>query len=314
MRISCLVLVIAVPFSFPAIADDGGTAFTKGNLTGDIGFGSLSGKTKERVYDPDSAGHKNSQLDWKYSNAAIIKGSIEWNLIDRISIGATGWTTIASRGGYMEDTDWLDDSKRGWTDKSKHPNTRLNYANEFDLNAKAWFLKEQTYRIGMMAGYQESRYSFKSTGGTFDYTDGETGLNNSGAFPAGTTVIGYKQRFRMPYIGLIANYQYKRFELGGGLKYSGWVRTSDNDEHYLTNTTFTGNIKNQNYYSISGNAGYYLTPNTKIYLEGAWQRVTNKKGRLSANNYGTGERNSADNASGIENYSFMTTAGLKYVF
>lgn len=314
MRTSPLVLAIAVTLSFSAIAGNDDTVFIKGNFNGDIGFGSLSGKTKERVYDPDSAGHKNSQLDWKYSNAAIIKGAIEWDLVENISIGASGWTTIASRGGYMEDTDWLDPNKKGWTDKSKHPDTRLNYANEFDLNAKAWFLKDQTYRIGMMMGYQESRFSFKSIGGTYDYTDIETGLPDSGSFPSGVTGIGYKQKFRMPYIGLVANYRHDRFEFGGGLKYSGWVRTSDNDEHYLVNTTFRGNIKNQNYYSISGNAGYYLTPNTKLYLEGTWQRVTNKKGYLSANNYGTGEKNSADNASGVESYSFMTNAGLIYTF
>lgn len=314
MRISILALAIAVPVSFPAIADVGNSVFNPGSFTGDIGFGSLSGKTKERVYDPDSGGHKNSQLNWKYSNAAVIKGSLDWNLMPWISLGAYGWTTIASRGGYMDDTDWLKESQKAWTDQSRHPDTHLNYANEFDFNVKGWLLNKPTYRLGMMAGYQESRFSFKAAGGSFNYTDEDTGLTNIGTFPVGKTVIGYRQRFNMPYIGLLGSYRYERFEFGGSFKYSGWVHASDNDEHYLTNTTFRANIKNQNFYSLAGNAGYYLTPNAKIYLEGVWSRTTNKKGSLSANNYATGEKNSAENSSGIENYNFMATAGLKYTF
>jgi omptin len=314
MRISILALVIAVPVSFSTIAEVGNSVFTPGSFTGDIGFGSLSGKTKERVYDPDSGGHKNSQLNWKYSNAAIIKGSLDWDLIPWLSVGTSGWTTIASRGGYMDDTDWQDESQKSWTDQSRHTGTRLNYANEFDFNVKGWLLNEPTYRFGMIAGYQESRYSFKASGGSFNYTDEDTGLPDIGTFPAGTTVIGYKQRFKMPYIGIVGRYRYERFEFGGSFKYSGWVRASDNDEHYLTDTTFRVNIKNQNFYSLAGNAGYYLTPNAKIYLEGAWNRATNKKGSLSSSNYVTGEKISAENSSGIESYSFMTTVGLKYSF
>ncbi|WP_224718204.1 omptin family outer membrane protease [Pectobacterium versatile] len=314
MRFSILALTIAVSIPFSAMADAGNHFFTPENVNGEIGLGSLSGKTKEQVYDPDSAGHKNSQLNWKYNNAAIIKGSLDWDLTPSISIGASGWTTLSSRGGYMDDTDWLDESQEGWTDQSKHSDTRLNYANEFDFNVKGWVLNEPDYRFGVMAGYQESRYSFKASGGSYHYTDENTGLPYIGSFPAETVVIGYKQRFKMPYIGLVGSYRYERFEFGGSFKYSGWVRASDNDEHYLTNTTFRSNIKNQNFYSLAANAGYYLTPNAKIYVEGSWNRITNKKGSVSVNDYSTGEIDSAANSSAIESYNFMTTVGLKYSF
>ncbi|MFI8415573.1 omptin family outer membrane protease [Serratia sp. NPDC078593] len=314
MKISIVTLTIAVSVSFSAIADVDKSIFAPKSFSGDIGLGSLSGKTKERVYDPDFGGHKNSQLNWKYSHAAIIKGSLDWDLMPWVSIGASGWTTIASRGGYMDDTDWLDDSQEAWTDQSKHPNTRLNYANEFDLNVKGWLLNEPTYRFGAMVGYQESRYSFNASGGAYHYTDEDTGLPDIGSFPAGVTVIGYKQRFKMPYIGLVGSYRYQDFELGGSVKYSGWARVSDNDEHYLTNTTFKANIKNQNFYSLAGNVGYYLTPNAKIYMEGVWNRTTNKRGSLSAYNNETGEINGAANSSGIESYNFMTSVGLRYAF
>lgn len=179
--------------------------FTPDSLKVDIGLSNLGGKTRERLYDPDNGGHKNSQLNWKYSNAAIIKGSLDWDLIPWISIGTSGWTTIASRGGYMDDTDWLDENQKTWTDQSRHPDTRLNYANEFDFNVKGWLLNQPVYRFGVMAGYQQSRYSSKANGGSYNYTDEDTGLADIGTFPDRTTVIGYKQHFKMPYIGLVAD-------------------------------------------------------------------------------------------------------------
>lgn len=314
MKFYFLALTLAMPVPFAAMANEKNHLFTADSFSGEIGLGSLSGKTQERVYDPDSGGRKVSQLNWKYNHAAIIKGALDWDLMPWISIGAAGWTTLTSRGGYMDDTDWLNENQNTWTDQSKHPNTQLNYANEFDLNVKGWLLNEPNYRLGVMAGYQESRYSFKAYGGTYNYTDENTGLPDIGSFPADTKVIGYKQHFKMPYIGLLGRYRYERFEFGSSFKYSGWVRASDNDEHYLTDTTFKGNFKNQNFYSLSGNAGYYLTPNAKVYIEGIWSRTTNKKGNSSANDYSAGTTTHIANSSGIENYNFMTTIGLRYSF
>lgn len=314
MRTSTLALAIVLTVSFSAVADMADNVFTPGNVYGDIALGSLSGKTKERVYDPDLGGHKNSQLNWKYSHAAIAKGTLDWNVMPWLSAGVSGWTTIASRGGYMDDTDWQNPKQDAWTDQSRHPNTRLNYANEFDVNLKGWILNEPDYRFGVMAGYQESRYSFNATGGSYNYTDEETGLPDNGSFPAGQTVIGYKQHFKMPYVGLVGSYRYERFEFGGSFKYSGWVRSVDNDEHYLAQETFKANVRNQNFFSLTGSAGYYVTPDAKFYIEGAWNRITNKKGSLYANDYGENKQQSEANSSGIENYNFITTVGLKYSF
>lgn len=202
-------------------------------MSTDISLGTLSGKTKERVYDPTEGGRKVSQLDWKYNNAAIIKGAINWDLMPWLSVGAAGWSTIDSRGANMVDKDWMDASHAGtWTDESRHPNTHLNYANEFDLNIKGWLLNEPDYRLGLMAGYRESRYSFNATGGTYIYSENGGFRNETGSFPDGERGIGYKQQFKMPYIGLTGSYRYDNFEFSSAFKYSGWVRATDNDEHY----------------------------------------------------------------------------------
>ena len=315
MRIKLLGIMLTAPVAFNCLASGESGLFSPEKLSADISMGTLSGKTKERVYEPEEGGRKISQLDWKYNNAAIIKGAINWDLMPWLSVGAAGWSTIAGRGANMVDKDWLDASNAGtWTDESRHPNTRLNYANEFDLNMKGWILNEPDYQLGLMAGYQQSRYSFNATGGTYIYSEDGGFRNENGSFPDGERGIGYKQRYKMPYIGLTGNYRYDNFEVGGAFKYSGWVRASDNDEHYARGITFRSKVKDQNYYSVSANAGYFITPDAKVYLEGVWSRVTNKKGdsTLYDRNDNTSDR--AKNVAGIENYSFMATVGLKYTF
>lgn len=313
MKLNHLVFALSLSVVFSAVADTLQDIFPDGKVSGNIGLGTLSGKTKERVYHPHEGGRKLSQLDWKYNNAAIVKGSLDWDVMPWISVGASGWTTIASRGSFMKNTDWIDKSKQEWTDQSKHPNTRLNFANEYDLSVKGWFLNEPDYRYGVMIGYQESRYSFQSTGGSFDHTiDGS--IRQVASFPKNQKTIGYKQRYKMPYIGVVGNYRYEHFEFGAVAKYSKWGRVSDSDDHYNAGKTFKAKVKNQNYFSVAANAGYYVTPNAKVYVEGIWNRTTNKKGSLYINGYRHGSTYSGENLSGIENYNFITTVGVQYTF
>ncbi|EFL5571220.1 omptin family outer membrane protease, partial [Escherichia coli] len=52
----------------------------------------------------------------------------------------------------------------------------------------------------------------------------------------------------------------------------------------------------------------------KVYVEGAWNRVTNKKGNTSLYDHNDNTSDYSKNGAGIENYNFITTAGLKYTF
>lgn len=314
MRLKILMIALSTSIAFSSQAATESDILPSKTLSTDISLGTLSGKTKERVYDPAVGGRKVSQLDWTYNNAAIIKGVLNWDVMPRFSVGASGWTTLDSRGSNMVDQDWDNDSRPEiWTDKSRHPNTRLNYANEFDLNIKSWILDEPKYRFGLMTGYQESRYSFSAKGGSYIFSENGGFRNETGTFSNGERVIGYKQRFKMPYIGLIGSYRYDNVEFGSTFKYSGWVRSSDNDEHYPS-STFRAKVNNQNYYSVAANAGYYLTPNAKIYVEGTWNRITNKKGNMSTYNKSNNTIQLDKNSAGIENYNFVTSAGLIYSF
>ncbi|WP_099350099.1 omptin family outer membrane protease [Erwinia amylovora] len=306
-----MALFACAPVAFAAVADAGQGLFTPEKVSADIALGTLSGQTKAHVYEPDFGGKEIYQATWKYNNAAIVKSSLDWDVMPWISLGASGWTTIASRGGdkhisYFEDP--FDNQPEG---EFYSPYMRLNYANQFDLNIKAWFLNEPGYRLGVTAGYQESRYSFKTNGGFGFYNDGGTRVSYTVPYDV---VGGYNQRFKMPYVGLVGSYRYERYELGGSLKYSRWGRSYDNEDESDSNISFSRKIRNQNYFSLGANAGYYVTPNAMVYLEGVWSRTTNNTGKGVIYDHFNGTAQDNPHSTGIENYSLTTTIGLKYTF
>ena len=285
-------------------------SFKLGKVTTSIDLGVINGEANEFVYDGASDGSKLSQLDWKYNNVAVIKHAIGWDIGRWLSLDASGWTTIKSNGGQkMDDYDWMVEGQKQWSEHSWHPDTRLNYANAFDLNISGWILNQPNYRLGLQAGYQENRYSFTAVGGFYSYLNGEY-IGEFDYLPA----ISYQQHFKMPYVGLVGSYRYKDLELGGKFKYSGWVNGSGTDQHYDRQLTFNDFARQQDYYAISLNVGYHLNNHARAYIEGDWNRIINKKGNTTAYNNEDGSTESYLTSSGIAHENFMTSIGLSYTF
>lgn len=272
--------------------------------------GMLSGKSNELVYD-EITGRKISQLNWKIKNVAIVKGDLSWTPYSFLTLNARGWTSLASGAGHMDDYDWLSESQSGWTDHSTHPDSDVNYANEFDLNLKGWIFQDANYRAGVVAGYQETRFSWTALGGAYNYDNG----TSVGTFPAGERGIGYSQRFTMPYVGLAGQYRIDNFEFNALLKFSDWVRAHDNDEHYMRDLTFREKTSNSRYYGASLDAGYYVTPHAKVFAEFTYSKYKEGKGgtQIIETNSGESEFIGGD-AAGIANKNYTITAGLQYRF
>lgn len=273
-------------------------------------LGWLGGRAQESVYMRNGGG-KLSQLDWKIKNAAIIKGDISWDVLPWLTANARGWTTLAAGRGHLQDRDWLDKQQSDPTHYSWHPDTSLNYANEFDFNLKSWLLTGDGYRVGPAIGYQENRFSWTSSGGTFRYDNGQ----DIGRFPDNQSVIGYQQKFSVPYIGLAGQYRVSDVEFNALLKYSAWAKARDNDEHYLRQLTFRDRSNRSGYYSLQVDAGYYVRPNTKIYTELSYNRYQEGKGGTETINNNTRviQRVEGDVA-GIANTHYTATVGLQYYF
>lgn len=273
-------------------------------------LGWLGGGSKEYVYDSNT-GRKISQLNWKVKNTAIVKGDVSWEPLFWLTLNARGWTTLTSSGSGMDDYDWLDASQSHWTHWSNSPNTHLNYANEFDVNTKFWFVKRPEYKLGAVAGYQQTRFSWTALGGHYQYNNG----NDIGDFPSGKRLIGYQQIFSLPYIGLTGGYRYRDVEFNALFKFSPWVEAKDNDEHYRRDLTFREKTSGSNYYSASLDVGYYVTPNTKVFTEFTWSKYSQGKGGAQMIDNVSGESiHEGGEVAGIENKNYSLTAGLQYRF
>lgn len=284
--------------------------FSPESLTVSASAGMLSGKSHETVYD-EVTGRKISQLDWKIKNVAILKGDISWDAYSFLTLNARGWTSMASGSGHMDDYDWMNAKQSSWTDHSSHPSTNVNYANEYDLNVKGWIFQGDNYKAGVTAGYQETRFSWTATGGSYNYDNGAY----QGNFPAGERGIGYSQRFSMPYIGLAGQYRFNDFEFNALFKFSDWVRAHDNDEHYMRDLTFREKTSDSRYYGASVDAGYYVTPHAKVFAEFTYSSYEEGKGGTQIIDTNTGESGSiGGDAAGISNHNYTITAGLQYRF
>lgn len=312
MKKSSVAIMMMATFSGAVYAESSPWTpdFSPESLSVSASAGMLSGKSQERVYD-EVTGRKVSQLDWKIKNVAILKGDISWDAYSFLTLNARGWTSLASGSGHMDDYDWMNESQSSWTDHSSHPATNVNYANEYDLNVKGWVFQAENYKAGVVAGYQETRFSWTATGGTYNYDNG----TNTGNFPAGERGIGYSQRFSMPYIGLAGQYRFNDIELNALFKFSDWVRAHDNDEHYMRDLTFREKTSNSRYYGASVDAGYYVTPHAKVFAEFAYSNYQEGKGGTQIIDNNSGESGSiGGDAAGISNKNYTITAGLQYRF
>lgn len=280
--------------------------FTPEKVSVGLSVGTLSGSAKERVYQN---GREVSQLDWKFKNAPILKGNIDWDISPWMRLGASGWVTAGSHGASdMVDRDWLIPGQDKYSHISESP-TKLRSASFWDVNATVWGVNNDNWRLGIMGGWQQTDYKWDAHGGYYSYWNGLVEDN----LPDGKGIL-YKLQFKMPYIGLTGGYRFRNVEINTAFKYSHWVQASDTDEHFLRNITFRDRNRVSDFYSVSADAGYYITPQAKVYIEGEWMRVNNGKGDSTAEFHNEGVVGYSPDSSGIENTAYNVTVGLRYYF
>lgn len=273
------------------------------NLSIHISSGRLTGQAKEYVYGENNS--KLSELDWEIESTPIIRGDISWDTTPWLTLEANGWITLRPSHSTMHDFDWMIPNQTHWSDLSYSPNTRLNYANEFNINSHIWLMKKNNFKLAGVIGYQQTQFDWTAIGGYYDYNNGQ----EKGEFPP-IPGIAYKQKLSVPYIGSKIQYKYKNWEFNALLKYSPWVLAMDNDEHYLRQLNFIEKTHSSEYYSARANLGYYITPQMKFFSEWIWNKYTLGKGRTTVN----GISLSCSSCAGIENRNYQIVFGIAYQF
>lgn len=275
-------------------------------VNGSIGY--LFGESKEFVFD-DETQQKISQLNWKIESAAVIQGEANYQLLSWLDVNAQGYTTLGQGNALMDDYDWLGPNPYQWSDWSNHPDSDLRYANQFDVNLRGWFLQKHAYKLGGILGYQRTVFSFLAKGGCFSYNNASL----VGCFPDGEIGIGYKQEFSAPYLGLVGNYVMNAWEFNGLFQFSNQVDASDIDQHYARDLTFREKGSQFDYYHAMINAGYYVQPQIKFFVQGALTYFPNNKASTEILDYSTGEQVFAPvGAAGLQNQSYVVAFGVQY--
>ena len=170
----------------------------------------------------------------------------------------------------MDDYDWMNDNQSGGQIIHLIP-APMSIMPMNTISAQGWLFQDDNYKAGVIAGYQETRFSWTATGGSTTMIT----VRRLAIFRP-VSGIGYSQRFSMPYIGLAGQYRINDFEFNALFKFSDWVRAHDNDEHYMRELTFEKST-NSRYYGTSVDAGYYITPHAKVFTEFTYSKYEEGK-------------------------------------
>ena len=274
-----------------------------------ISMGWLQGKTSEFVYKPDTT--TLSQLDWHIKPTPIAKVALSWDAGHYLTFGLNGWTTFSPQESEMDDYDWKDADKNTWSDHSFHPNTTLHYANSLESSLTAWLVRNDSFRFGLVAGYQISTYSWSAMGGQYSYDNGQ----HSGNFADDKKVASVKQRYDLPYVGLSTSFRKGDVEWSASAKYSNAAKGQLDDAHYLKGIDFQDRVEKGTFYAATLSVAHYTGPRTKMFAELGWNYYEEARGQGTVTNANTkAQSKSALSGVGMSHQDYNVTFGLQYLF
>jgi plasminogen activator len=178
----------------------------------------------------------------------------------------------------------------------------------------SWLYQNERAQFGFLAGYKESRFSWTAHGGYFQNFDDPTQNQNLNG-----KVVGYKQTYKTPYIGAVANFHLNDFSFKTEFKYSNWVKAQDYDNHYLRpGDTSTNKTNSSAMYTVSQEVAYDISPLFQVVGVAAWNKYENHRADTS----GTTEYDESGNqqsyyekgAGGLSSYDYTLSAGIRYMF
>ncbi|WP_171902417.1 omptin family outer membrane protease [Sinorhizobium sp. RAC02] len=300
LRSALAALALGTPM---AHAGDMTARSADGSLWLSGGVGLMNIEAHEYVY---LGNDKASQLDWDtdgvtlYTVAAGADLGSDWHVKGKFDFGFGG-------DGHMVDYDWvpgfaIDQSMDGWSDRSIHPDTRLDYyfSSTFEIGKNVFADERSTVSVGGGVKYTQVRWD--AFGGSYIYSEG--GIRNDiGEIPDGLRGITYQQNIPTLFVGFDGSTSFDRLTLSGGVKGGMTVGIDDTDDHWLTATRSFGDMNAAPVLMLNAAVDYQLTETASIYLAGNFENVFHRKGDLNSTDTSTGAATLYRNAAGA---SFKT--------
>lgn len=278
------------------------------------GVGLMTIEAQEYVY---LGNDKASQLDWEsngvvlYTVAAGADLGSDWHVKGKLDFGFGG-------DGHMVDYDWVpgyavDQSMDGWSDRSVHPDTRLDYyfSGTFEIGRNVFADERSTVSFG--GGIKYSQVRWDAFGGSYIYSDGGF-RNDIGEIPDGLRGITYQQNIPTLFLGFDGSTSIDRLTLSGGVKGGMTVGIDDTDNHWLTGTRSLGDMKAAPVLMLNAAIDYRLTETASIYLAGNFENVFRKRGDLTSTDTSTGTATLYRDAAGASFKTMSLQIGLRGQF
>jgi outer membrane protease len=252
------------------------------------GVGVMNVRSREYVY---LGQNKASELDWDANGVALysLNAGAElgggWRLKGSVDFNVDG-------DGHMVDYDWVpgfavDQTKNGWSDRSIHPNTQLDYYISGKIELDRTLFSDETSDISAGGGFQYTTLRWNAYGGSYIYSEG--GFRDQvGDIPDGVKGITYQQKVPTFFAGLDGSTRFDRLTLSGGVKGGVTLGIDDIDDHWMTGTRTYGDIQAAPVLMLNAAVDYRITDTTSVYLAGKFENTFQERGAMREVDTATG--------------------------
>lgn len=278
-------------------------------LSGGVGLMQID--AREYVY---MNGKRASQLDWENKNVVLYSATAgaeifgDWTVKGTVNVGANG-------DGHMVDYDWVpglavDDTKSGWSDRSIHPDTRLDHYISGSIELGRNVFSDDRNTVGISGGFKYTDIRWSSFGGSYIYSD-EATRDDIGEFPDGARVISYRQKIPTAFVGIDGSTSFDRLTLSGGIKGGLSFGINDIDDHFGTGTRFFGDMGVAPVLMLNAAVDYRLNETASLYVSGGFENVFRATGDLKSVDTTTGATEMLKNGAGASFKTLSLQVGIK---
>lgn len=280
------------------------------------GVGLLNIEAHEYVY---LGNDRASQLDWESDGVVLYTVSAGgdlgsgWHVKGKLDLGLGG-------DGHMVDYDWvpgfaIDQSDDGWSDRSIHPDTRLDYYFSGTAEIGRTIFADENSTVSVGGGFKYTEVRWDAFGGSYIYSNEDVGFRNDiGEVPAGLKGISYKQKIPTVFLGVDGSTSFDRLTLSGGIKGGMTLGIDDHDDHWLTEARVFGSMKTAPVVMLNAEVDYRLNDTASIYLAGNFENVFRRRGDMNSIDTATGVSTLYRNAAGASIRTMSFQLGLRARF
>ncbi len=278
-------------------------------LSGSVGLMNI--EANEIVY---TGNRKLSHLIWESKAVTALNSRLDIDTRNDWTVSVGGRMGIGG-DGHMVDYDWTSPyytttDTTGWSDRSIHPDTRLDHYFRADLEVRRAMWRNDANAIGMSGGVQYTQVQWTAWGGSYLYSVGGT-RNTPGTISGSSKAITFKQMTPVIYVGFDANHISGAWTFSGNVQGGLTVGASAVDNHWLRNLQFTDTYRIAPVVSATVAAEYQWSAQASLYASARFDKVMTAHGNTVQTNTSTGVSSWFADSAGGDLLSANLSMGLK---